>query len=67
MMPSIAYIDTNLSISSFKYRMPCVAFHIVRALIEITNSWDVILAVFTNNVPMIPNDYCSVPDSFTMI
>jgi hypothetical protein len=43
MMPAITDVYSNFAISCFKHRMPSVTFHIVCALIEVANSWDVIL------------------------
>lgn len=43
MMPSITNVYSDFPICCFKHWMPSVTLHIVCALIEITDSWDVIL------------------------
>lgn len=43
MMSSIANVHSYFTISCFKHWMPSVTLHVVCALIEITNSWNVIL------------------------
>lgn len=42
-VPPIADIDSNLAIRSLKHRVTCVPLHVVRALIEVPHSRDVIL------------------------
>ncbi len=45
-MSPIAYVNCYFSKRCLKYRVSCVAFHIVGALIEISHSWYVILWIY---------------------
>lgn len=47
--------------------MSILAFHIVRAFVEITHTRDVILAMFTDDITLITDNDRSVPDRVLMV
>lgn len=64
MVPAIANVDCNFAKLSFKDWMSRLAFHVVGGLIEVSNSWDVTLLLFTEDVAVVVNHNCSVVQSF---
>ena len=44
-VPPVAYVDADAPELGLKHGMPCVPFHVVRALVEVTHARNVVLVM----------------------
>mmetsp|Transcript_8129 Transcript_8129/g.29999 ORF Transcript_8129/g.29999 Transcript_8129/m.29999 type:complete len:226 (+) Transcript_8129:1145-1822(+) len=66
MVSSIANVDGYLPVRGFEHRVAGVAFHIVRALVEVADARDVVLTVLPYDIPVVADDHSRVPEGATM-
>lgn len=60
-MPSIADVDRDLPELRVVHWVPGVTFIVVGRLVKVTDAWDVILTMLSNNFARVWNDHCRVP------
>ena len=60
-MATVADVDRNLAMNGVKHRVPCVALHVVRALVEVAHSRNVVLPVFAEHAAISVDHNSRVP------
>ena len=65
-MTTITDVNSNFAIHRLKNWMPCVAFHVVRAFIEVPNAGNVVLTVFSDDLASMAHHHCCVPHGVTV-
>mmetsp|Transcript_26567 Transcript_26567/g.44478 ORF Transcript_26567/g.44478 Transcript_26567/m.44478 type:complete len:244 (+) Transcript_26567:547-1278(+) len=62
MVAPVADVDPNLTERRLEHGVPSVAFHVVGAFIEVAHARNMILSVFADDVPVVANHHCRVPN-----
>ena len=66
MMPTIANVDADLTELRLENRVTVIAFHVISALIEVTDSGDMVLPTFSKVLSSVAYDNSGVPDGITV-
>ena len=66
MMPTIANVDTDLTELRLENWMSVITFHVISALVEVTDSRDVVLPTLTKILSSVAYDNGGVPDGITV-
>mmetsp|Transcript_20915 Transcript_20915/g.53601 ORF Transcript_20915/g.53601 Transcript_20915/m.53601 type:complete len:289 (+) Transcript_20915:761-1627(+) len=65
-VPPVADVDGDLAKHGLKHRVPGVALHVVGGLVEVAHARNVVLAVLADDIAVVADDDCGVPDGVSV-